>query len=94
MLRRCVFLDKEKWITLNLEFMAYEYEDENIWEDPLKKGNPGDMFEEIIRDNKSPNILFFIEEEGEVIGFINAAYFISVWAHGKRSEEHRLNSSH
>lgn len=83
MLRRCVFLDKEKWITLNLEFMAYEYEDENIWEDPLKKGNPGDMFEEIIRDNKSPNILFFIEEEGEVIGFINAAYFISVWAHGK-----------
>ena len=38
MLRRCVFLDKEKWITLNLEFMAYEYEDENIWEDPLKKG--------------------------------------------------------
>lgn len=83
MLRRCVFLDKEKWITLNLEFMACEYEDENSWEDPLKKGNPGDMFEEIIRDNKSPNILFFIEEEGEVIGFINAAYFISVWAHGK-----------
>ena len=68
MLRRCVFSDKEKWITLNLEFMAYEYEDENIWEDPLKKGNPGDMFEEIIRDNKSPNILFFIEEEGEVTG--------------------------
>ena len=33
------------------------------------KGNPGDVFEEIIRDNKSSNILFFIEEEGEVIDY-------------------------
>ena len=38
MLRRCVFSDKEKWITLNLEFMAYEYEDENIWEDRAEIG--------------------------------------------------------
>ncbi len=83
MVRRCVPSDKEKWCELNLKFMAYEYEEENVWEDPFKKGNPGDIFEEIIRDNKSPNILFFIEEGGKVIGFINTAYFTSVWAHGK-----------
>lgn len=83
MIRRCILSDKEKWCELNLEFMAYEYEEENVWENPLKKGDPGDIFEEIIRDDKSPNILFFIEEGGDVVGFINTAYFTSVWAHGK-----------
>lgn len=83
MIRKCVPEDKEKWRELNLEFMVYEYEDENVWENPIKKGDPGDIFEEIIHDESSPNLLFFVEEEGKVIGFINAAYFISVWAHGK-----------
>lgn len=27
--------------------------------------------------------MFFVEEDGKVIGFINTAYFYSVWAHGK-----------
>ena len=42
--------------------MAYEYEDGNVWENPIKKGNPGDIFKEIINDKKSPNLLFFVEE--------------------------------
>ena len=83
MIRRCVLGDKQKWCELNLEFMAYEYEDANVWENPIKKGNPGDIFEEIINDKKSPNLLFFVEEEGKVIGFINTTWFQSVWAHGK-----------
>lgn len=83
MVRICVLEDKEKWCELNLKFMAYEYEDENVWENPIKKGNPGDIFEAIIKDEKSPNFLFFVEEEGKVIGFINTAYFTSIWAHGK-----------
>lgn len=62
MIRRCILSDKEKWCELNLEFMAYEYEEENVWENPLKKGDPGDIFEEIIRDDKSPNILLKREE--------------------------------
>lgn len=83
MIRRCVLGDKQKWCELNLKFMAYEYEDANVWENPIKKGDPGDIFEEIINDKKSPNLLFFVEEEGKVIGFINTAWFQSVWAHGR-----------
>ncbi|NLL22844.1 MAG: diamine acetyltransferase, partial [Tissierellia bacterium] len=41
MLRRCVLEDKEVWRQLNLEFMSYEYEDENVWENPIEKGDPG-----------------------------------------------------
>ena len=83
MIRRCILSDKEKWCELNLEFMTFEYQDENVWENPIKKGDPGDVFEKIVKDEKSPSILFFVEEDGKVIGFINTAYFYSVWAHGK-----------
>ncbi|MDI9472447.1 MAG: GNAT family N-acetyltransferase [Tissierellia bacterium] len=82
MLRRCVLEDKEVWRQLNLEFMSYEYEDENVWENPIEKGDPGRIFEKIIEDEHSPNVLFLVEEEGEVIGFINAVSFLSIWAHG------------
>lgn len=82
MIRKCVLADKEVWRKLNQEFMEYEYEDANVWEDPAKKGDPGLIFDRIIEDCSSPNMLFFVEEEGAVIGFINTAYFTSVWAHG------------
>ena len=37
MIRRCVSEDEQKWCELNLEFMAYEYEDANVWENLIKK---------------------------------------------------------
>ncbi|WP_099208927.1 GNAT family N-acetyltransferase [Urinicoccus timonensis] len=83
MIRRCLLSDKEKWYELNLKFMEYEYKDENVWENPLEKGDPRKIFEEIIQDPASPNRLFLIEEGEKAIGFINAAYFTSIWAHGK-----------
>lgn len=83
MIRRCVPADREIWRKLNLEFMSYEYEDENVWENPMDKGDPGLIFDKILEDEYSPNLLFLMEEEGEIIGFINAAYFMSVWAHGE-----------
>lgn len=83
MIRRCVLSDKEKWCELNLMFMSYEYENENVWENPLEKGDPGIIFDRIVMDESSPNMLFLIESEGEVIGFINTAYFDSIWAHGR-----------
>lgn len=83
MIRRCVLSDKEKWCELNLMFMSYEYEDENVWENPLEKGDPGIIFDRIVMNESSPNMLFLIESEGEVIGFINTAYFDSIWAHGR-----------
>lgn len=83
MIRRCELSDKEIWCKLNKEFMEYEYEDENLWENPLKKGNPEEIFETVINDPNSPNMLFMLEEENCIIGFMNTVYFTSVWAHGK-----------
>ncbi len=83
MIRRCVLADKKIWRELNLEFMSYEYEDKNVWENPMDKGDPGLIFEKIMEDKHSSNLLFLLEEEGEIIGFINTASFISIWAHGK-----------
>ena len=82
MIRRCTLTDKEIWCELNKEFMSYEYEDENVWENPLEKGDPGVIFEKIVNDPHSSNILYLIEDEGEIIGFMNTAYFMSIWAHG------------
>ncbi len=82
MIRKCGLSDKDIWCELNKEFMRYEYKDENLWEDPLKKGDPGEIFESIIKKADSPNILFLIEEEDRPIGFLNTVSFISVWAHG------------
>lgn len=82
MIRKCNLSDKEIWCKLNKEFMSYEYEEENVWEDPLKKGNPEIIFEQIVTDAHSPNRLYLIEENDAIIGFMNTAYFISVWAHG------------
>ena len=44
MIRRCRRSDRESWCRLNKEFMSYEYEDENLWENPLEKGDPGRDF--------------------------------------------------
>ncbi len=82
MIRRCTSSDKEIWCRLNKEFMSYEYEDENVWENPLLKGDPAEIFEAVIEDPHSHNILYLIEEDGEIIGFMNTAYFMSIWAHG------------
>lgn len=83
MLRECELSDRDTWCELNLEFMSYEYEDENVWEDPLEKGDPGKVFDAIVGDEDSTDHLFLIEEEGEAVGFINTGTFTSVWAHGK-----------
>lgn len=83
MIRACTREDEQIWTELNREFMAYEYADDNVWENPLQKGDPREIFREIVEDPRSPNRLFLIEEEDEIIGFMNTAYFQSVWAHGK-----------
>lgn len=82
MIRRCNSADKDIWCSLNKEFMSYEYQDENVWENPLSKGEPEEIFELILDNPDSHNLLYLIEEEGEIIGFMNTAYFMSIWAHG------------
>ena len=44
MVRRCTPADERIWVEMNREFMAYEYEDENVWESPLDKGDPAEVF--------------------------------------------------
>ena len=83
MIRQCTLADRDVWCELNLKFMSYEFQDENVWEDPLSKGHPGDIFDKILSDSSSPNTLFLIEEHEKTIGFINTVYFESIWAHGK-----------
>lgn len=83
MLRKCTLADEAIWKKLNEEFMDFEYEDDNVWENPRLKGDPAEVFREIVSNPNSPNLLYLVEENGEVIGFMNTAYFLSIWAHGK-----------
>ena len=81
MLRRCVLEDKEVWRQLNLEFMSYEYEDENVWENPIEKGDPGRIFEKIIEDEHSPNVFSLLKKKGSH-RIHQRRIILSIWAHG------------
>lgn len=83
MIRLCNLHDEAVWLQLNKEFIDYEYQDENVWENPLDKGDMRKEFRDIIMDSHSPNKIYIIEEAGNAIGFMNTATFTSIWAHGK-----------
>ena len=83
MVRRCTPADERIWVEMNREFMAYEYEDENVWESPLDKGDPAEVFRRILSEPEGGSALFMVEDEGRPIGFMNTVIFYSVWAHGK-----------
>lgn len=83
MIRACTQNDERDWVRLNQEFMEYEYQDENVWENPMEKGDMAEIFRRILEDESSPNRLFMVEEDGKAIGFMNTAWFFSIWAHGK-----------
>ena len=81
--RKCRSEDEGIWVELNREFMAYEYEDENVWESPLEKGDPAEIFRAVLSEPESANLLLMIENDGQPIGFMNTVIFYSIWAHGK-----------
>ena len=83
MVRKCTPADEKIWVEMNREFMAYEYEDENMWESPLDKGDPAEVFRWILSEPEGGNALFMVEDGGCPIGFMNTVIFYSVWAHGK-----------
>ena len=83
MVRKCAPADEKIWVEMNKEFMAYEYEDENVWESPLDKGDPAEVFRWILAEPDGGNALFIVEDQGRPIGFMNTVIFHSVWAHGK-----------
>lgn len=81
--RLCRPEDEAIWTALNREFMTYEYEDENVWESPLEKGDPAEIFRAILARPDGANLLFMVELDGQPIGFMNTVAFQSVWAHGR-----------
>lgn len=81
--RKCRPEDEGIWAALNREFMAYEYEDENVWESPLEKGDPAEIFRAVLAEPNGATLLLMIERDGQPIGFMNTVVFYSVWAHGK-----------
>lgn len=83
MIRLCEHKDESVWEQLNIEFMRYEYQDGNVWQNPQDKGDPSEIFSLIMREPNSPNRLYVIEEGGQTVGFMNTSWFFSVWAHGK-----------
>lgn len=83
MIRQCTEKDEAIWTKLNREFMEYEYEDDNVWENPADQGDPAEIFREIIGEDQSSNRLFIVEEENQIIGFMNTSIFYSIWAHGQ-----------
>ena len=81
--RKCRSEDEGIWVELNREFMAYEYEEENVWESPLEKGDPAEIFRAVLSEPESANLLLMIENDGQPIGFMNTVIYYSIWAHGK-----------
>ena len=82
MIRRCELKDKEIWVELNKDFICYEYQNENAWNNPLNYGNLGEDFECILQKDFAA-LLFFVIENEEIVGFMNVQQFYSVWSHGE-----------
>ena len=81
MLRLAEMKDMTDWIRLNREFMDFEIQDNNLWNniDLAENEELAEVFAEAL---KSPeNIaIFMIEDGGKTIGFANLVKIFSVWS--------------
>lgn len=82
--RRCSLKDEKLWIQLNREFMAYEIEDDELWNGTgsVEDEKFSMTFKAAIKSPELIDMLIF-EEEDKPIGFANLMLIFSVWAHGK-----------
>ncbi len=85
MIRAAENKDRELWIKLNKEFMDFEVQDDDLWNDisAVSPRELGKVFDEA-QDCQENIVLLMIEDEetGEVIGFANLMKIFSVWAKG------------
>lgn len=96
--RRCEKKDVDSWIKLNREFIAYENQDDDLWNgiNEVSDKRFAQTFEEALAAPELISLLIF-EEDGEAVGFANLMTLFSVWTHGKAmylddlfiKEEHR-----
>ena len=82
--RTCTESDRERWIELNREFMAFEIADDELW------GGTDTASDEQFRKDfafalANPDMisLLLMEEDGKTFGFANLQTIVSIWAHGK-----------
>lgn len=83
MLRLAEKKDKRDWIRLNREFMDFEIQDNNLWNniDMAETEELAEVFEEALQRPENITI-FMIEKDREVIGFANLMTIFSVWSEG------------
>ncbi|WP_312354998.1 GNAT family N-acetyltransferase [Aminipila sp.] len=83
-IRPCSINDKEAWIELNREFMAYEIQDADFWNNTAS--NSYDRFsltfDEALNHQEWITLLI-LEQEHQIMGFANLMTIYSVWSHGK-----------
>ena len=83
MLRLAEMKDMTDWIRLNREFMDFEIQDNNLWNN-IDLAENEELAEVCAEALKSPeNIaIFMIEDGGKTIGFANLVKIFSVWSEG------------
>ena len=96
--RRCEEKDADLWVKLNREFIAFENQDDDLWNGIGQTSDQrfAQTFEEALASPELISLLLF-EEDGEAAGFANVVTLFSVWSHGKAlylddlfiREEHR-----
>lgn len=82
--RECDGKDAIDWIEMNIEFMNYEIQDEELWSGAKFDSYDDfyDTFKEAIHRPEMISLLIF-EEDGKPAGFANLMSIFSVWSHGK-----------
>lgn len=96
--RTCEKKDVDLWVKLNREFIAFENQDDDLWNGVGQVSDQrfAQTFAEALEAPELINLLLF-EEDGEAVGFANLMTLFSVWTHGKAlylddlfiREEHR-----
>lgn len=82
--RECTSFDKDIWVELNREYIDYEANASEVWENIKKitERELGEVFDEAMK-SKGQILLLVIELDGFPVGFINVLKGFNVWSKGK-----------
>jgi len=82
--RTCGMKDEKIWIQMNREFMDFEIQDGQLWNN-ANEGSDDELQRTFSEAMAHPELvtLMLIEIDGEPVGFANLMTIFSVWAHGK-----------
>lgn len=83
-IRECTQFDKDMWVELNKEYMAFEANESEVWKHVEQADIRGldEVFDDA-RKSKDTVMLLMIEFDGFSVGFVNVLKSFSVWSKGK-----------